>query len=133
MGGWSRRNGGNCDRQSGRSVVGSRLLELPSRRIGSQRNKRISLWRILLDVRQQMLEDCITQPLALVLRQDSHVGNNKVPAPVADNTTHGNRCTVAGVRGNVASKPCPGGDGTRLGFCHGRQARCRAEMAVFGH
>jgi len=26
MGGWSRRNGGNCDRQSGRSVVGSRLL-----------------------------------------------------------------------------------------------------------
>jgi len=28
MGGWSRRNGGNCDRQSGRSVVGSRLLVL---------------------------------------------------------------------------------------------------------
>jgi len=28
MGGWSRRNGGNCDRQSGRSVVGSRLLDL---------------------------------------------------------------------------------------------------------
>jgi len=26
MGGWLRRNGGNCDRQSGRSVVGSRLL-----------------------------------------------------------------------------------------------------------
>jgi len=26
MGGWSRRNGGNCDRQSGRSVVGLRLL-----------------------------------------------------------------------------------------------------------
>jgi len=28
-GGWSRRNGGNCDRQSGRSVVGSRLLNPP--------------------------------------------------------------------------------------------------------
>jgi len=26
MGGWLRRNGGNCDRRSGRSVVGSRLL-----------------------------------------------------------------------------------------------------------
>jgi len=28
MGGWLRRNGGNCDRRLGRSVIGSRLLVL---------------------------------------------------------------------------------------------------------
>lgn len=81
-----------------------------------------------------MLQDCVAEALALMVLGDGYVGDDKVPAAVADNSTHSHSLSDIIVFlwyvHDVAAIPGALDRGSSLGGAWRREAGGRAEMQI---